>query len=236
MAIANELISKALRKAGILATGQTAEPNDSVEALDTLNDIIEQWNLEDLMLMTSNAGVYALTSGVNSYTIGATGVFVAVSPIEIMSAYLRIPGNLDIDLQVVSYGDYLQIVQKTTTGTYPSVVALQNTTPDGTLYLWPTPTSGLSLVLEANVQLTRIATLSDILSLGTGYTKAMVDALAVELCIENGRVDLLEILKESSRISKMNIKRKNTPRDTMKLDSRFLSNTRTSYNVFTDNG
>lgn len=238
MPTASDLISKALRKVGVLSTGQTADSNDALEALSTLNDILEQWNLEDLMLLTSNAGVYALTANVNSYTIGATGAFVDIAPIEVLSAYLRIPGNLDVPLDVISYGDYLRVVQKTTTGTYPSVVSLQNTIPNGTLYLWPTPSAGLSLVLEANVQITQLADLSTTLVLSNGYQKAMVDCLAYELCIEYGRTDMIEEIKDSARISKMNVKRKNAPKDTMSFDSALLSansGRRYTYNIFTDN-
>lgn len=233
--IASDLIARALRKAGILASGQTADANDALEALDTANDIIDQWALEDLMLTNSDIISFALVSGTIQYTIGATGTIVAARPIEILNAWIRTADNLDIPMEVVAYETYQNTIQKENTQTtYPSLLAYQPSMPLGYIYLWQTPASGLTLRLLVNTYLEAIADLATSLTLAPGVSKALIDTLAYTLCVEYGRDEMLEALRQEALMSKMNVKRKNTKKTSMRLDSSLLLGTRRPYNPYSD--
>lgn len=235
MATANDLISRALRKVGILASGETSEGSDADETLEILNDILEQWSLEDLMVYYPTLISHALTAGVSSYTIGATGVIATTRPIEILNpAYLRTADGLDIPIEVVSFETYQAQIQKATTGTYPSVLAYQPAYPDGVIYLWQSPAAGLTLRMVANVQFAALADLSTDIALPIGYAKAIVDALSYELCLKYGRTEMLEDIRQSALVSKMNIKRKNAKKTAMRLDSAFLIRNNSTYNPYSD--
>ncbi len=234
MATASDLISKALRDVGLLASGETADANDAQETLDMLNDLLDSWCLEDLMLYYSTVLTIPLVAGTISYTIGATGDLVAVRPIEILRAMLRTTDNLDIPIDTCSFENYQDIIQKVTTGTYPTVLAYQPTYPNGTVYLWQAPAAGLTLRLIVNSQLVQIADLDTVIDLPPGYRKCINDNLVVPLAIKAGKKDLLEDLKEQARISKMLLKRKNTKLTTMTLRAEFLPGNNGVYNPYSD--
>lgn len=239
MPTANDLISRALRRAGILETGQTALANDSLEALDTLNDVLDQWSLEDLMIFYSTMESFALVDGTNSYSIGATGNFITVRPIELLKAKLLDSGGITYDLEVIDFSNYQDIIQKNPpSSTQPTVIAYQPSYPNGQLYLWQTPSSGWTLQLETNKQFIRIADLATEIddSFPVGFVKAMVDTLAAELCIEYGHLEHLQLLQEAALISKMNIKRKNAKKTVMRIDGMFMPGGRRpgTYNPYSD--
>ncbi len=71
MATANEIITGALRLINAYAPGQTLDPDDQADALATLNDLVESWSIEHLMIFNAVEQVLMWTAGQYSYTIGA---------------------------------------------------------------------------------------------------------------------------------------------------------------------
>ena len=234
MPTANELISSSLRKLDIIASGETAAGSEADETLEMMNDILEQWSLEDLMVYYSTVISIPLTAGVNSYTLGPTGAFVTTRPIELLGAMIRTTDLLDIPIEIIAYENYQVVIQKATSGSYPSLIAYQPTYPDGTIFLWQSPSSGLTLRLNVNAQFIAVADLATEVALPIGYKKALQDAISVELAIKYGKSEMLDTLKELARISKMNVKRKNTKRTTMSLRSEFLPGNSGVYNPYSD--
>lgn len=233
--ICNDLISRALRLVGALSAGETANANDSLEALDDVNDMLDQWSLEDLMLYYDKVTTLPLVAGQIQYSIGPTGTdLVMVRPIEILSANYRDSQDLDCGVAVVSMEDYQRIVQKTTPNTIPNTIAYQPTNPDGTLYVWPPPQAGYSIRMLTNNLFTRVADLSEDVPLPIGYNECFLYGLAERLCIQYGREEMLATIVERSRIAKMNVKRKNTKKNTMVIDPAFLPRRSGTYNIYSD--
>lgn len=240
MPTANDLISRALRRAGILETGQTALANDSLEALDTLNEILDQWSLEDLMIFYSTIESFALVAGTNTYSIGATGAFVTVRPIEILTAYVRDANGIDYPpLNIIDYQNYQSITQKDPpNSTQPTILSYQPSFPNGQIYLWQTPSAGWTLRLYTSKQFVRITDLTTEIdnSFPVGFIKAIVDCLSAALCVEYGHMESFPVLNEMAQISKMNIKRKNAKKVTMQIEGMFMpSGVKTRmYNPYSD--
>lgn len=234
MPTASDLINRALYKVGIASIGDSIDSADAESAKDSLNDMLEQWSLEDLMIYYTQIESLSLVAGTSSYTLGPTGTLVTVRPIEIISAQLRDTGGLDSDLGVVSFDTYQREIQKATNQTLPSLVSYQPTNPDGTLYIWPTPSSGLTCRLQTAKQFSTVTNLDDSVTLPIGYSEAIVYNLAERLCIDSGRKDLLEGIMEIASKSKLNIKRKNDKKNIMSFDPMFLPQRNSRYNVYTD--
>lgn len=82
-----DLITGALRNINALEAGETPSAQDSGDALMVLNDLVESWSLDKLIIFSQVENVLALIPGQNQYTIGNpvggtfTGTLVAGSPI-----------------------------------------------------------------------------------------------------------------------------------------------------------
>lgn len=236
MASATEGITLALRIIGVAASGESIDANDLLEAVDEANNMLEQWSLEDLMIYYDKVDIIPLIAGQISYSIGPTGTdLVTTRPIEILSAAYR-SSNLDYPVIVKSHQDYQRVVQKTTTGnTFPEILAYQPTNPNGTILIWPVPTSGLTLRILSNKLFISISEPSIDMVLPIGYKDCFVYGLAERLCLKYGRLDLLPLISEKARNSKMIVKRKNTKKTTRIMNGMFLSKTNAIYNPYSDN-
>jgi len=65
-----EIISRALKDIGALEAGELPTPEAAQDALDMLNDIIDQWSNEGMMIYNVTEIVFPLISGQTQYTIG----------------------------------------------------------------------------------------------------------------------------------------------------------------------
>lgn len=81
-----DLIVGALRNINVLASGETPDANDSQDALQVLNDMMESWSNEKLLIPSSVENILVFNPGQYIYTIGNpvagtfTGTLVSGSP------------------------------------------------------------------------------------------------------------------------------------------------------------
>jgi len=68
-----DIISRALKDIGALASGETPSPDEAQDAFDMLNDMIDQWSNEDMMIFYKTEIIYPITPGQTQYTIGPSG-------------------------------------------------------------------------------------------------------------------------------------------------------------------
>lgn len=68
-----DIISRALKDIGALEAGETPAPADAQDAFDMLNDMLDQWSNEQMMVFYKTEIVYTLTAGQTQYTIGPGG-------------------------------------------------------------------------------------------------------------------------------------------------------------------
>ena len=57
---------------GSFAAGEPLEAENAADALDVLNGMLDAWTMDRLYVYASTISTYALTSGTQSYSIGAT--------------------------------------------------------------------------------------------------------------------------------------------------------------------
>ena len=83
-----EIISRALKDIGALEAGETPTPEAAQDAFDMLNDLVDQWSNEDMMVYNTTEIIFPLISGQIQYTIGpnpSTANFVGASLIGSIS-------------------------------------------------------------------------------------------------------------------------------------------------------
>jgi hypothetical protein len=68
-----DIISRALKDIGALEAGETPTSEAAQDAFDMLNDLVDQWSNEDMMVFYKSEIVFPITSGQTQYTIGPTG-------------------------------------------------------------------------------------------------------------------------------------------------------------------
>ena len=65
-----DIISRALKDIGALEAGETPTPESAQDAFDMLNDLIDQWSNEDMMVFNFQEIIFPVISGQTQYTIG----------------------------------------------------------------------------------------------------------------------------------------------------------------------
>lgn len=68
-----DIISRALKDIGALEAGETPAPADAQDAFDMLNDMLDQWSNEQMMVFYKTEIIFTLTAGQTQYTIGPNG-------------------------------------------------------------------------------------------------------------------------------------------------------------------
>jgi len=88
-----DLVSRSLSLIGVLASGETPSGAESSDGLSFLNDLLDSWNAERLMVFTitreafdSNGNPFYLTLGKQDYTMGTGGNFNFPRPARIERA------------------------------------------------------------------------------------------------------------------------------------------------------
>lgn len=68
-----DIISRALKDIGALEAGETPTPDAAADAFDMLNDLVDQFSNEDMMVSYKSEIVFPVVQGQTQYTIGPTG-------------------------------------------------------------------------------------------------------------------------------------------------------------------
>ena len=78
---AGDQINRALRLLGILAEGETPSASMSQDALIALNQMIDSWNTERLMVYSTIDQIFTWPAGFIERTLGPTGDFAGQRPV-----------------------------------------------------------------------------------------------------------------------------------------------------------
>ena len=67
-----DIVSRALKDIGALESGEVPTASAAQDAFDMLNDLVDQWSNEDMMVYNTTEIIFPLISGQVQYTIGPT--------------------------------------------------------------------------------------------------------------------------------------------------------------------
>jgi hypothetical protein len=248
---ATQLVTGALHEIGVLAANEAPNANDAAWGLQLLNELVDQWTIEQLTTLVQVRNVYSLVSGKggpsNPYTIGPGGNFdttPAARPDLIREATLSLAGSpaVEIPLGIITDVMHAAIQIKELSTQLNQYLYYRRTVPLGQIELWPVPnTSANSLVLYTDLLVPSFATLNTTYVAPPGYAKALRLNLGRELIssfaipaergqrVEMRAEEALIHLKEANANAKM---------ADLRLDPAFTSSTprANTYNIFSDSG
>lgn len=232
---AGDQINGALRLIGMLAEGETPSSDTAIDALTAMNQMIDSWNVERLMIYNTQDQVFTWPSGEITRTLGPTGNFVGNRPILLDdSTYYRDPGtNVSFGIKMINQQQYDGIAVKTVTSTYPQVMWINMENPNISMTIYPKPTRDLEWHFISADELTQAPSLATTLAFPPGYLRAFKYNLAMEIAAEFG-VEPSTQVKRIAMSSKRNLKRNNNPEDVMSIPYAIVA-TRQRFNVYAGN-
>ena len=87
-----DIISRALKDIGALEAGETPTPEATTDAFDMLNDLVDQWSNEEMMVFYKNEIVFPIVPGQTQYTIGPGGQIGAIVTASISGTIFTVTG------------------------------------------------------------------------------------------------------------------------------------------------
>ena len=132
------LIDLAAKDLGVLASGESLQPEEYTDALNKLNALLDSWDAMKLNIFAINRNQYSLVNGTGSYTLGSGGTLASTRPIAIVAASI-IDSNHSTPMRLISKDEYAAIPTKTDTSITPKVLYSDNDFPLTTIYVQPLP-------------------------------------------------------------------------------------------------
>lgn len=210
-----DIIRRAMLLIGAIAVGETPSDDEAQDGLQTLNDMLDSWALERLMVYTITRTVFALVPGQQMHSLGLTGNFNIARPPKIERAGLVIAGN-ETPIDIVDFAGWSRISAKATAGV-PTAVWDDAEYPLRRLWFYPVPQAGQSVALYTWNPISKFASINDDAVFPPGYWRAIRYCLAVELAGEYER-EVPGAVLAIAVAARSTIKSSNLPKPIMDLD------------------
>jgi len=195
---ARDIITLAMKEAGVLGVGQTLLAEDINDGFTYLQRMMNQWQLRR-WVVPSLQDISADGNNMISNTIGPGGYFnVSQKPDKINAGYFfqlntgQTPISLPL-IPIMSYEDYARITVKQL-NTQPEYFFYDNqNNPTGTnnaglgnVFIWPIPSPFYEIHLVVKSDLDWPATVDSVFTLPNEYAEAIHFNLALRLCSAYG--------------------------------------------------
>lgn len=233
-----DIVKRALRLIGALASGEPLPADQLKDGLEALNDLVDSWNTEKLIIYVLARNSFALTAGTNPHEIGpgvgAPGLD-APRPNRIEQGQAWLTGGQllgEYELEVRTKEHWARDYVSTTTG-IPCALWYEMTFPVAKIWLDVKPDTVYSLILYLEQMLSQVfmdGTTTE-LSLPPGYKEALVFNLAIALAPEYGKEPPAAVIIGANN-AKANIKRLNQKPLYLEIDSALLPYGGQQFDIF----
>lgn len=220
---AGDQIKRALRLLGVLAEGETPSADEYADSLMALNQMLDSWSTERLAVYATQDQAFTWTAGNASRTLGPSGNFVGVRPIQLDDSTYYVYNGVSYIPNIINQLQYDSISVKTVTSTLPQVLFVNMDNPNITMYLYPVPTADLAFHFISVTALSEPANTSTTLAFPPGYMRAFAYNLACEIAPEFG-IEPSAQVKCIAIASKRDLKRINNPEDLLSMPASILPN------------
>lgn len=194
---ATQIITRSLRLLGVVGLQAAAAPLHVDVGLEALNEMIDAWLAEKLMLFTNRRTQLAMTVNTQTYTIGTGGAFNIERPLWIAEARtipdtsLAAASQSELPCDVLRDEQWFAKTAKSQTGSWPTELWYDRSIDSndrGVITIWPiTQNANVALVLYTPVQLSAFADATTQYRFSQGYPEALRYNLAVRLAPTFGR-------------------------------------------------
>ena len=236
---ARSLIYQAWRDNGALFVGQTVPPDAENDCFNSLNQLIDSWLIDRLMVFAIEPKIFLLTSALD-YTIGPSGAdFTADRPTGIDAANFIFTNTNPVvrkGLAIINDQQFATIKVRNLQNVIPYSLwyesNLNSTLGYGTIHLWPGPTAGTQLELFLWKQLQAFPDLTTSVLFAPAYARALRWNLAAEVMTtaalslrpRENRRDTAELILRNARVSKAELQNYNAPASWVQNDPAFSQN------------
>lgn len=181
MTTAQDIVSGAIKKIGVLRKNEAPSADESSDALIVLNDLLASWSNDSLLCYATVTDAAMPIGPAASYLIGPGQTLNTVRPMWIKAANVTVTG-LDFALTIIPEDDFqLQIVQKNISSNIPLYLTYDNAYPYGTIKLWPQASTGITLTLMSEKLIASFPALTSTFDMPPGWSHALKTNLAVNL-------------------------------------------------------
>jgi len=181
--------------------GSTPAPEELDDALEALNNLLNEWRTILPAINTLDNITSVLNAGQQAHTIGTGGDINVERPVKIKAASIIHANNVSTPLRIVDVDEWNLTIAKQDTGV-PTTLYFDGDYPLASIYLHPKPSASQSINLYAWSELTQPLALVDTFAYPPGYANGIRMNLAVDLSIEWGRpvsADLKERAMEAKQ-------------------------------------
>lgn len=237
-----QLIGAAMRAGNLIAAGEPLDPSEAADGLDILNQMLESWSAEKLLVFTNNRLVFNLTPGIGTYKMGQDGVaitdFNTPRPARINAFSVIILNNpaqpLELPMTYTTDDLVWQDVRvKNLTSTFPLFCYDDGSMPNRNLSMYPVPTVANQVAIYAWAALQAFADLVTKYTFPPGYARAIRLSLAEELAPEYDKQISPLVLVKAAKARQV-IRSMNAPSMTRRADPLLLDAMPGTYNWLTD--
>lgn len=186
MSTALDIIKGSLRLIGVTDADEAPTSSQSSAALLAMQQMIDGWSADGLLIPYISTDSFALSVGTASYTYGTGGTFNSARPEKVLAAYIRASGGQDYPIKLIGESEYNRIPEKGASGMPTRLYYVPEYTL-GKVYLDYAPDSAYTLYLDVLKSLTQPSALSTSISFPSGYDRAIRFNLAIELANEYGK-------------------------------------------------
>ena len=176
---ARTMVTDALKEIGVVAEGETPSGTMADDAFRALNRLMESLSNDKEFSYQNDTTSYVVTN-LASFTIGPTGNLVGLRPIEPIFVHVDVAG-ISYPIKILDMAKWDAIGYKSAKGAIPEAVYYEPSMPNGTMYIWPIPTSATTMVMRSSVLVNSFASLDTALSMPPGYEEALIKTLAVNI-------------------------------------------------------
>ena len=185
MTTPNDIITLALKSAGVLGVGQTASAEDMNDSFTLLNFMLAQWQRKRWLIWTLDTFSVSCT-GAQSYTVGPGGDIDCPRPDRLEDAFFRQnipsePNEIDYPLEIIESRETYNRIALKSLGSFPSYIYYQSDFPMGSIYPWPLPSNLYQVFISVKTQLAQFTTLTQDVNLPPEYYAAILYNLSVRL-------------------------------------------------------
>lgn len=221
-----DLINGSLRLLGVLASGDDASAAEATDALTSLNDMMDSWKNERLMVYAILPMTFSLVPGKQSYSLGPAADWTMERPTELdQISYLYTTNGspvINMNVPLLNLDQWNQILVPSTTSTIPQWAYLDDALPARNLMFYPVPNIVNSVNLFLWKQVDGFPDINQTIALPPGYQRALRYNLAIEMAPEYGK-EISQAVAAVATESKNAVKLKNIKPMYLQCDQSLLS-------------
>ncbi len=178
-----QFINEILLALGVYDPGETPNSTESDAALILINELIDNWNSQQLMAIADLESTFALVANTRSYTIGTGATFNIARPAKVVAASFTVLNGPTLPVQVLTAKQWQELPDRDISGNWVRFLFYDRGFPDGAatarIRVSPAPLTAGSLNISTwAATMSAAQTLGGTITFPPGYQRALKAAAA----------------------------------------------------------